>query len=485
MHNAVSLESKKKNISESASSSLWKRTFRDTVTKWRLSSFLFSAFFTQGFSMAYTVAPPSGDPATGAWTEEMSPSPETDTANELRSKESPESISYRPENLRTERTARQLFPTFKNGFIMYGLPTLFGLGLICNLLSFLVILKSQIRKTSTGVYLCVLAWADLLSLAAQTSVHWAYPILGRELPMFGIRAVRQFIVSFSPSLGAMSIVCVTVDRFMAVWLPFQAKSLTTRKRAMIVMGIVILSLAIVYSPALMALIPDANFQLRLRVFTSKGIFIPINIFYSYGPIIALFCLNTAIAIKLALPGKMVKEGGRGQMSKQTTKTIATVLSVSFTFIIATLPMNILFSLTAARIPISGDPLTVEVFWTVGRLLHLGNHSLNFFLYILTSSNFRNTFIELIKAPFTCCGNSVRSSPPSLKTSKSRVWIKTFKIPKATNWSKLVCLGRLLLLFFFLWCAIWYAFVPKVVRVSSGHRIFPVVCNNIMPEQGVI
>ncbi len=363
--------------------------------------------------MSFTVAPPSGDPATGVWA-----SPERNTTNG--SIEPPDSTTDRPEGPPPEETVRNFFPSYKNGFIVYGLPTLFGLGLICNLLSFLVILKSQIRKTSTGVYLCVLAWADLFSVTAQTSIHWAYPILGRELPMFELRPIKQFIASFSVSLGAMSIVCVTVDRFVAVWFPFQAKTFTTRKRAMIVMGVVILSLALVYSPALMALTSDPNFRVRLRVFTTRGIFIPINIFYSYGPIIALFCLNIAIAIKLAFPGKMVKEGGRGQMSKQTTKTIATVLSVSFTFIIATLPMNILFSLAAAHIPISGDPLTVEFVWTAGRMLHLGNHSLNFFVYILTSSNFRNTFIELIKAPFICCGNSETPSPPSLKTSKSKV-----------------------------------------------------------------
>ncbi len=332
--------------------------------------------------------------------------------------EQTESYRSRPMAVPTERTVRQLFPTFKNGFIVYGLPTLFGLGLICNLLSFLVILKSQIRKTSTGVYLCVLAWADIFSLAAQTSVHWAYPIFGRELPMFEIRAVKQFIISFAPSLSAMSIVCVTVDRFVAVWFPFQAKSLTTRKRATIVMGLVTLSLAIVYLPALIALAPDPSIKKSIRGFISGGIFIPINIFYAYGPIIALLFLNIAIAIKLAFPGKIIKDGSRGQMSNQTTKTIATVLAVSFAFIISTLPMNIIFSLTAARIRISDDPITLEIIYTGSRLLHLANHALNFFLYIFSSANFRLSFIELIKLP--CNRGNDREQSSSLSTQKTSV-----------------------------------------------------------------
>ncbi len=338
-----------------------------------------------------------------------------------RNEQTAESSQIRPKAVPTEITTRTLFPDFKNGFIVYGLPALFGLGLICNSLSFLVILKSQIRKTSTGVYLCVLAFADIFSLSAQTSIYWAYPILGRELPMFETRAVKQFALSFAPSLSAMSIVCVTVDRFMAVWLPFQAKSLTTRKRAMVVIGLVTLSLAIIYSPSLVGLASDPEIKKSIRSFTSGGIFIPINIFYSYGPIIALLILNIGIVIKLAFPGRMVKEGSRGQMSNQTTKTIATVLAVSFAFIISTLPMNIVFSLTAAQIRISDNPLTLEVIFTLSRLLLIANHALNFFLYIISSENFRHSFIELIKLPFTCCNHRndhERSSSRSTQKSSA-------------------------------------------------------------------
>ena len=307
----------------------------------------------------------------------------------------------------TERTAikprprtRINFPTFRNGVIDYVLPTLFGLGLVCNSLSFVVILKSEIRKTSTGVYLCVLAWADCVALTSVTSTHWAYTVLGREFPLYDNRSFKQFVISFSTTLSAMCIVCVTADRFVAVWFPFQAKSLTSRKRAMVVITIVTVSLAAIFFPSLLGLSSNPTVQKNLAPFINGGALIPVNIFYSYGPLVTLLCLNIAISVKLAFPGQMVKEGTRSQMASQISKTIVTVLAVSFAFIICTVPLNVMFSLTASGVAITKDPLTLEIVYTTSRVLNLCNHSLNFFLYIFTSANFRRTLFDLFKCPCT-------------------------------------------------------------------------------------
>ncbi len=295
------------------------------------------------------------------------------------------------------------FPTFRNWVIDYIYPSLFGVGLVCNCLSFAVILKSEIRKTSTGVYLCVLAIADCISITSVTSLHWAQPVLGRKLPLFDNRSFKMFVSAFSVSLTAMCVVCLTGDRFIAVWLPFHAKSLASRKRAMIVITIAALSIAAIFSPCLFAMSTNPVTRANIQGYITRGLSIAVNIVCSYGPSVALLFMNAAICVKLALPDKLVKTAA----TKQTKKTIVTVLAVSFMFIICTVPINVMYSLAAHNIPLTNDLLTLEIVYTIVGVLNLSNHSLNFFLYVVTSASFRRTLIMLVKVLCRFKGRSVK------------------------------------------------------------------------------
>ncbi len=78
-----------------------------------------------------------------------------------------------------EEGERLTFPQFTNPVVVYGFPSVLVVGLVANVLSFVTILNSSIRQTSTGLYLCVLAAVDSVSLFVWTSSIWAVPVLGR------------------------------------------------------------------------------------------------------------------------------------------------------------------------------------------------------------------------------------------------------------------------------------------------------------------
>lgn len=266
-----------------------------------------------------------------------------------------------------------------------------------NALSFVVIVRSDLMSTSTGLYLCTLAWADCFSLASLASSSWSMPTFGQEFHLFRLCNVKQFFISFSTSLSAMCIVCVTSDRFIAVWFPFKAKQLTTRRKAAVVLTLLIIAMAAIYIPAFLAVSHDCVVNENLRGYLYGDMFTLINIFYSYGPIACLLCLNLAISGRLAFtPSMLVKTQSScsGNQSSQTSQAIATVLTVSFAFIICSVPINVLFSLFSAKRTVSEDPFTLEAVFTFARCLNFANHSINFYLYVLTSGSFRRNLVSL-------------------------------------------------------------------------------------------
>lgn len=311
-----------------------------------------------------------------------------------------------PDSQRTSETERssllpvptkspRLYSTlYSNSACVYGFPLIMGIGLITNTLSFMVIVMSDIRDTSIGVYLCVLAWADSLCLVMLTSIYWGIPVLRGQFPGLHVYKLQRFAHPICIGVAAMCVVCVTTDRMIAVWFPLKAKQATTRTRALTVTCTIIGLLICVYFP---------------RLFVSKGTCVGtnsplcsyirfseifVNVLYAYGTIPYLFCMNIAIAVKLLRPGEVVVETTVGGRSKAGVKVAKTVLAVSVAYLVCATPSNVLATMISLNIQPFNDPLTAEITFTTCRLLLVSNHCINFFLYVLTSSRFRGTLLGL-------------------------------------------------------------------------------------------
>ncbi len=290
------------------------------------------------------------------------------------------------------------FPQFPNGVIVYGFPVVFVVGVATNALSFLVILNSSLRKASTGLYLCVLAVADSVCLTLWTSITWAVLVLGRNVQPLDSCNVKDFSLSFFFGLSSMCVVCVTTDRFLVVWFPLQAKKLTTRKRAACVMVSVTLILLLLFLPALFAVSPNCEVNFKLHLYSKYAYFTLTNIVYSFGPAIYLLCLNIAISIKLLSHKAAFKGTGSEQSRQKQSRIVVTVLLVSIAFIVCCMPFNLLVALQSAGLTRLNSHSSAEIVYTLCRFLSLLNHSINFFLYVLSSANFRRCLVALFTRP---------------------------------------------------------------------------------------
>ncbi len=291
---------------------------------------------------------------------------------------------------------KMIFPSLPMDYavVVYGFPSVVAVGLVSNILSFVTILNSSIRQTSTGLYLSVLAAVVLLNLFTWISAIWALPVLGRDLPPFHICYIKQFCLPVFVNLSSLCIVCVTTDRFLAVWFPFKAKTLTTRRRAGIVLLSVTCALLALYLPVLWGFGRNCEILPNLSLYTTSAFYVIANAF-SYGTAIYLFCVNIAISVKLAVPSSMLQETAVSTAREsQSSKIIVTVLLVSFAFLICSVPYTVVLTTRAAGVLIFRNALTEEVVFTFCRVLLLINYGVNFFLYIFSSSNFRRSLLEL-------------------------------------------------------------------------------------------
>ncbi len=302
--------------------------------------------------------------------------------------------------------------SYTNPAVLYGIPTLMGTGLLGNTLSFMVIMVSDIRKTSTGVYLATLAWFDSLALVAWMTRHWVEP-LGK--PFWGVLNmcnVRRFFLAFATSVCALTVVCVTSDRFIAVWFPLQAKLLTTPKKAGIVLLVVVTVSLLLFFPSLVAATDTCSIRDGYinRLYDRTLWYIFFNTIY-YGATISLLILNAAIAAKLVRSPDLLKAS-----HKKTPKVAVTVLAVSVAYVVCVLPFNVV--MTLAYFPDFKpfkDPAVAEGVLTMTRLLIILNHGMNFFLYIITSRNFRRSLVSLVLAPFGVCRDHARQNSMELNS----------------------------------------------------------------------
>ncbi len=294
-----------------------------------------------------------------------------------------------------------MFPHYLNNALLYGMPCVMAMGIATNALSFITIVTSKTRKISTGVYLSVLTWFDSFCLVLWTSLFWAIPHLGA--PFAGLLRkcnIFMFLMTGCPSYCSMCVVCVTTDRFIAVFFPLTAKPFTTRKRAAIVLASLAVVMLACFGPALISINDLCGSNGLIDVYADKAIYLISITFYSHGPIIYLLCVNVAIATKLCLNRKLFDKN-RSRLStdnERVPKAVITVLVVSVMYVILMLPYNLITLLTTSIKFRIENKNTEEIIVTVFRLMMVSNHGVNFFLYILTSAEFRRSFLWVICRP---------------------------------------------------------------------------------------
>ena len=268
-------------------------------------------------------------------------------------------------------------------------------GLIGNFLCVLVMTRKGMRRLPFAVCAGVLAISDSCVLVAQLlyNIDLTLPDVQIVTSSCGIQGFIYFV---SSEFSSWCLVCITIERFIAVNWPLDCHIIVSRKKVSIALAVICVTLVLINIHALWNTGQDTNGacvwkeEFYLTLFHTICVWVDISLF-SIIPFVLISTLNCLIICKLC----------RTQISevnalntKRQRDIVFTLFGVSMAFILLTSPICI-YTLNSY---IRGEDFDTMSNWAVtGYVLQETNFAINFYVYCLTGRRVR----QELKKMFSC------------------------------------------------------------------------------------
>ncbi|XP_060576924.1 FMRFamide receptor-like [Ruditapes philippinarum] len=315
------------------------------------------------------------------------------------------------------------FMEFKAGELIWKIvpPILIILGTVGNCLSILVLTRRCIRSSTTALFLTVLAFSDLFVLYTGLLRQWLihlFEVDVRTISEFGCK-LNIWMVYSSLDFSAWILIVVTLERVISAWLPHKAKSLCTKKYAVALLIAVIVFILLLNSHMLYGMVfRDTTTELDdlkcIEINADYRSFF--NVIWPWIDL-CVFCLipftvivigNALILFKVLKSQRKVKSrvvpsaqnGNRqattsGHNNKQSSMT-AMLFTLNVVFLLSTSPVsiyNIGYPYWSENASLHKHA-QLDFWWAIVNMLMYVNNSLNFFLYCLSGTKFRQEVIVI-------------------------------------------------------------------------------------------
>lgn len=333
------------------------------------------------------------------------------------------------------------FPEYRmtKHLLLYIPPVLLIFGIFGNIVSFLILMRRSMRKLSTYVYLAVLSVTDTLILLIGLLPLW----IG-ELTDLVMRDQSDWICKLTNVAGYTAsdysvwlIIAVTVERYIAVCHPLKAPTMCSRRRAVMVIILMLLTF----------LLLNIHFFWTVEVHTYthnnddyayqcegtanftklvQDIWPWVDAFlYSFLPFVVISVINSLIIHQVvqahrsrsSLQSNIDQRNNRVQ--ETSLKLTMMLLTISFAFLLTTLPMNISLIGTAFYNRYSNDlrfTARFKLVRTITELLMYLNHSMNFYLYCATGQKFRQQLLLLFCHKSRCLKKVISDKSLTARTA---------------------------------------------------------------------
>ncbi|KAK2179413.1 hypothetical protein NP493_492g02000 [Ridgeia piscesae] len=298
--------------------------------------------------------------------------------------------------------------------LIYAAPVLIILGTIGNSLSGVVMMRKDLRKTTTSLFLTVLAVVDTAILYTGLLRQWL--IIYKDFDIRKVAAatckLHTFLLYALNQYQAWLLVIVTIERLIAVFLPHQSKRLCTRPAAAASVAVSALVIG-----GLNAHFFWTNQYIRLQYSGDRkyAYCMPIDpkyahfmraiwpwidfIAFSMLPFAILVSSNIAILLRMLYSHYLRRNSmhTHGNFVKMTSMT-AILITVTFCFFVTTAPISIYLIITDT---LREDSTSVSegglrMVWVVFNLLTYTNNTINFLLYCVSGSRFRRELINMFR-----------------------------------------------------------------------------------------
>ncbi len=336
---------------------------------------------------------------------------------------------------------------------LVAMGTVVCVGLLCNVLSLAVFLLSPtLRKTTTGHFLSALAIADLIFLIGDL-MRWLHlaDSKGQYFPQVAFMNQSDFLCPFVYFLryvgklaSAWITVVITLERLLSVRMPLQVSRLSTVTTAkVVIVTIYVTSAAAMSFPFwTVGLLPSEQMN-RCQMTNKKAYDIMNWIFLRVGSLLlpgALMVILTALLVFYLLRAhsertrrlsvRRQEAPGSLPLEKQLSYML---LAVATAFVLLRLPYTIAFYINAYKEETWDNlskALSTQIYsaYRICDVIATSNYAINFFLYCLCGSAFRQELRRLGRC-LLCRKPKIQKRGPNLSTKTSRFSISLRQVDK--------------------------------------------------------
>ncbi|CAC5426386.1 unnamed protein product [Mytilus coruscus] len=294
-------------------------------------------------------------------------------------------------------------------------PILLLLGTVGNVLSILVLRRPTIRKSVCSIYLVVLAITDLLVLYTGLLRQWILNTFNVDIRATSSTAckIHIWILYSSMDYSAWILIAVTIDRVLLIWFPNKMQCICTKKMAVLVLLCIASFLFLINSHILYGYELSTGKTANHCDFVSKSYE---QFWISSWPSIDLviFCIlpvgflvvgNILIFVKVLISRRTVKRqvsayntSSQNQRDSKFSSMTAMLIAVNCVFIVCNIPSRaFMIEHTSWSFDTCGyNYAKMSLLWCIFNLSMYVNNSVNFLLYIVSGSRFRNEIKKMFK-----------------------------------------------------------------------------------------
>lgn len=294
-------------------------------------------------------------------------------------------------------------------------PILLLLGTIGNVLSILVLRRPIIRKSVCSMYLVVLAITDLLVLYTGLLRQWILNTFDFDIRATSSAAckIHIWILYSSMDYSAWILIAVTIERVLLLWFPNKMQCICTKKVAMLVLISIASFLLLVNSHILYGYELSTGKTANHCHYVSKSY---LKFWISLWPSIDLviFCIipvsflvvgNILIFVKVLISRRAINRqvstysaSSQQRRDSKFSSMTAMLIAVNCVFLVCNIPSRaFMIEHTSWSFDTCGHNYAkMSLLWCIFNLLMYVNNSVNFLLYIISGSRFRNEMKEMFK-----------------------------------------------------------------------------------------
>jgi len=292
-------------------------------------------------------------------------------------------------------------------------PFLLVFGTFGNVISILVLSKSQFNNWSSTVYLLGLAVADIFMLYIGLLRQWVKYTFDLDIRHTSsiVCKAHWFLMYVTADCAVWILTTITIERVVSTLYPYRSKRVCTKKVAKIMLVVIAATALLINGHLLFGFgriekhignkttiscspLTDAYAQFFGKIWTWIDL-----CKFSLIPFVILSSGNACIMYRLVVSRRKLKGDATVTLKryKKTSNMSVLLVALNCMFILFTLPVSIYFIGEPYWVP-RDIPRKVQLddpWWAVVNILMYINNSVNFILYCASGSRFRNHVKKLL------------------------------------------------------------------------------------------